>query len=100
MSLHTVSLCRDVQKMAAMMDHLLDHHYMDIEANNEDLRDFSNSGPDSGSPLMLAIYHEDVAAVHNLIDRGANVKCQGPVNQAIVDHFFVPAASCQPLLLF
>ncbi|GAB7330557.1 hypothetical protein MBLNU13_g02145t1 [Cladosporium sp. NU13] len=61
---------------------------MDIEANNEDLRDFFDSDPDSGSPLMFAIYHKNVAAVQKLIDRGANVKFQGPVNQAIGDYFY------------
>lgn len=27
-----------------MVDHLLDHHHMDIEANNEDLRDYFDFG--------------------------------------------------------
>jgi hypothetical protein len=97
MSLHAVSRCRDVDKMAAMIDHLLDHYHMDIEANNEDLRDFFGAVPDSGSPLMCAIFHENVAAVRKLLDRGAELKWS--VKQAIGDCMyggFLPALG--PLL--
>lgn len=77
--------------MTAMMDHLLDHHHMDIEADNEKLRDAFQVLPDSGSPLVCAIYHENVAAVQRLLDRGANPKGSGrtPVAQAIGHHFFI-----------
>lgn len=72
-----------------MVDHLLDHYHMDIEANNEDFRvDFFDSGPDSGSPLMLAIYHKNVAAVQKLIERGAKVTLPGLETQAIGHWFF------------
>jgi hypothetical protein len=100
MSLHTVSLCRDVDKMTAMIDHLLDHYHMDIEADNEDLRDIIQALPDSGSPLICAVYHENIAAVQKLLDKGADVK--GPrfvVAQAIGTLFFdgfIPALG--PLL--
>jgi hypothetical protein len=86
MSLHAVSLCRDADKMAAMIDHLLDHYHMDIEADNEDLRDFMNAVPDSGSPLICATFHGNVAAVQKLLDRGA--KLEGSVEQAIGDCLF------------
>ena len=67
----------------------MDHHHMDIEANNKDLRrDFFDDGPDTGSPLTLAIYHQNLAAVQKLIDRGANVKCPSPVAKAIGDCYF------------
>jgi hypothetical protein len=97
MSLHAVSRCRAVDKMAAMIDHLLDHYHMDIEADNEDLRDFMNADPDSGSPLMCAIFHENVAAVRKLLERGAKLKWS--VEHAIGDCMyggFLPALG--PLL--
>ena len=89
-ALHAVSLCRNDGKMAAMIDHLLDHHHMDIEADNEKLRDVFQVLPDSGSPLVCAIYHENVAAVQKLLDRGANPKGSGrtPVTQSIGHYFF------------
>jgi hypothetical protein len=89
MSLHAVSLCRDAEKMAAMIDHLLDHYHMDIEADNENLRGIIQALPDSGPPLVCAIYHENIAAVQKLLDRGADVK--GPrfvIAQAIGTLFF------------
>lgn len=40
-ALHAVSLCRNVEKMATLIDHLLDHHHMKFEADNERLREHS-----------------------------------------------------------
>lgn len=56
----------------AMLDHLLDVHHMDMEANNEDLRDFFHAAGDSGTPLKCAVFYHNLAAVTRLLERGAN----------------------------
>jgi hypothetical protein len=55
-----------------MIDHLLDVHHMDIEANNEDLRDFFHAAGDSGTPLKCAVFYNNLAALTRLLERGAD----------------------------
>lgn len=63
---------------------------MDIEASNDRLRDSFGALPDSGSPLISAIYHENLAAVKKLLDGGTSAKGarRSLVAQAIGHHFF------------
>lgn len=55
-----------------MIEHLLDAHHMDIEANNQDLRKFIHASGDSGTPLVCAVYYHNLPAVRILLQRGAN----------------------------
>jgi len=72
LALHSASKCEDSQQATAMINHLLDMHHMQIEANNEDLRDFFHAAGDSGTPLNSAVYHQNLPAVLTLLARGAN----------------------------
>jgi hypothetical protein len=72
LALHCASKCKDPQTTVAMIDHLLDVHQMDIEANNEDLRDFFHAAGDSGTPLKCAVFYHNLAALTRLLERGAN----------------------------
>ena len=72
MALHCAAKCKDPSKTKAMIEHLLDVHHMDIEANNEDLRDYFHASGDSGSPLNCAVYYQNLSAVQTLLQRGAN----------------------------
>lgn len=74
--------------MAAMVDHLLDVHNMDIEANNEDLRDFFHAAGDSGTPLNCAVYYHNLPAVKKLLDRGSDP--EKAVDQAITNNISEP----------
>jgi hypothetical protein len=56
-----------------MVRHLLGKHNMDIDRNNEDLRDLYHDSQDSGSPLCSAIIHKNLPVVHELLARGAKV---------------------------
>lgn len=58
--------------MTAMIDHLLDVHHMNIDANNEDLRDFFHAEGDSGTPLNCAVHYHNLPAVEKLLARGSN----------------------------
>jgi len=72
MALHCASKCKNPAKSTAMIEHLLDVHNMNIEANNEDLRDFFHASGDSGTPLNCAVYYQNVPALQILLQRGAN----------------------------
>ena len=72
MALHCATKCPDPTKATAMIEHLLDVHHMDIEANNQDLRKFIHASGDSGSPLVCAVYYRNLHAVRILLQRGAN----------------------------
>lgn len=72
LALHCASKCQDYEKSTAMIDHLLDVHNMDIEADNERLRDFFHAAGDSGTPLKCAVYYHNLPAVRRLLERGAN----------------------------
>ena len=71
MSLHRASKCQDARKSIAMIDHLLEKHHMDIEANNDDMRDKIDHSDDSGTPINCAVYYRNLAAVNHLLKRGA-----------------------------
>jgi hypothetical protein len=71
MALHCASKCHDSLKATAMIDHLLDVHHMDIEADNEKLRDFFHAAGDSGTPLNCAVYYHNLPALRRLLERGA-----------------------------
>lgn len=53
-ALHRASKCPNHIKSIAMIDDLLDEHRMDINANDEDLRDSFDHSYDSGTPLNCA----------------------------------------------
>jgi hypothetical protein len=73
LALHRASECDDPTKVVAMIDHLLDKHHFDIEADN---RKFLKTGPrrDFGTPLHVAIYNKNIDAVRHLLKRGADPK--------------------------
>jgi hypothetical protein len=71
LALHCASRCKDAGKFTAMIDHLLDKYYMHIEFDNEKLRNHFGMVGDSGTPLRSAVYHQNLAAVHKLLARGA-----------------------------
>lgn len=63
---------------------------MDIHSDTETLRDLFRDAKDSGTPLCSAIYHENLAAVEELLKRGADPEKAGkyghrPVIKAIGD---------------
>lgn len=97
-ALHSASRCKDVEKSKAMVCHLLDKHNMDINRNNDDLRDFFHDSQDNGSPLCSAIIHKNLDVVHELLDRGARVDSPDwfPVSYAVRVEGFYPAL--EPLL--
>jgi ankyrin repeat protein len=70
MALHWASKCHDPDKTIAMIDHLLDKHHMNIEANNADFSTAVDS-PDFGTPVECAVYYRNLAAVKHLLKRGA-----------------------------
>lgn len=74
MALHCASRCKDAQKAEAMIDHLLDCHGLDIELNNMKLRDYFDTTGDCGRPLECAIFHQNLAAVNKLLERGAEAR--------------------------
>jgi hypothetical protein len=80
MALHRASKCQDAEKSVAMIDHLLDKHHMDIEADNDDraMRDTMNFSGDSGTPLNCAVYYRNLAAVKHLLKRGAKPSDAAP----------------------
>jgi ankyrin repeat protein len=70
MALHRASKCPDPEKAIAMIDHLLDKHLLNIEANNADFLTAIDS-PDAGTPLNLAVHYRNLATVKHLLKRGA-----------------------------
>lgn len=97
MALHCTAQIEDPLKTVAMIDHLLDVHNMDLEADNENLRDFFHAAGDSGTPLNCAVHYHNLTAVKKLLERGA--KPDGSVYQAIdsnITNSWLPAVG--PLL--
>jgi hypothetical protein len=70
-SLHSVSRCKDPEKSKAMIDHLLDVHHMNIEADDNDLLEIMYY-PDSGTPLRSAAYKNNLTTLAHLLARAAN----------------------------
>lgn len=76
LALHCASKCDDAQKTIIMISHLVSHHGMDIDADTDTLRDFFHDAEDSGTPICSAIHYKNLAAVQELIRKGASVqKC-------------------------
>lgn len=71
LALHCATRCKDAEKSTAMIDHLLGRYHMDIEFDNEELRDNFDTVGDSGTPLSSAVYHQNLPAIHKLFARGA-----------------------------
>lgn len=88
LALHCASECRDPQKTSAVIDHLLDVHKMDIEADNEGFRDFILAACDRGTPLNSAVYHHNIPAMRKLLQRGANP--EKAVNQVVSGYSIRP----------
>lgn len=65
-ALHRASKCRDPEYSTAMIDHLLDRHHMNIEANSEDFRTSVDSF-DSATSLNYAVYYRNLATVKHLL---------------------------------
>ena len=78
LALHEVSRCRDEEKAAAMVDHLVEKYGMDIHADNESLRDYFHASSDSGTPLVAAVDAGNLAVVEALLRKGASSNACGP----------------------
>lgn len=70
-ALHAVSMCKDPEKAKAMIDHLLDVHHMDLEANSGDLH-YTMFRHDEGRPVHCAVHHRNLDTLSHLILRGAD----------------------------
>lgn len=81
-----------------MVCHLLDKHNMDINRDNDDLRNFMHDSQDNGSALCSATLHKNLAVVHELLKRGARVNSPdwSPVTYAVRMGGFFPVL--EPLL--
>lgn len=75
LALHSASRCQN--ESTAMLTHLIDHHKMDINADTAALRQINHQVPGSGTPLCSAIHHQNLAAVNELLNRGANPELGG-----------------------
>jgi hypothetical protein len=84
LALHCASRCKDTEKSTAMIDHLLDRYHMDIEFDNEVLRNHFDTVGDSGTPLESAVYHQNLPAVHKLLARGAQPR---PAMAGAIGHY-------------
>ena len=73
LALHAVSRCKDSGKSRAMVDHLLDKHHMNIEADSRALRDLLFSR-DHGTPLHCAVHCRNLTTLDHLLTRGADPK--------------------------
>ncbi|KAF7196951.1 putative ankyrin repeat protein [Pseudocercospora fuligena] len=82
LALHSASRCPDASKTKAMLNHLLDKHGMDINADTAALRNIPFDAPDSGTPLCSAVYNRNLAAVEELLRRGARL---GPSDKSYAD---------------
>jgi hypothetical protein len=71
LALHAVSRCKDPGKSRTMIDHLLDKHHMNIEADSRALRDLVFSR-DHGTPLHCAVHCRNLTTLDHLLTRGAN----------------------------
>lgn len=74
MALHCASRCKDAEKSTGVIDHLLDQHRLDIELDSMTLRKYPDTTGDCGTPLECAIFHQNLAAVNKLLERGAKAK--------------------------
>jgi hypothetical protein len=54
--LHRASKCQDYDKSIATIHYLLDEHNMNINTNNEDLRNVFDRSTDTGTPLNCAFF--------------------------------------------
>ena len=72
LALHHASKCKDTERVIAMIDHLLDKYHMDIQAHSKVFRPMIHFPGDHGTPLVFAVWHENLAAVQQLLTRGAN----------------------------
>lgn len=72
LALHCATKCQDAEKSTVMIEHLLDKYCMDIDFDNEQLRDNFQPVGESGTPLNSAVDHHNLAAMHKLLARGAN----------------------------
>jgi ankyrin repeat protein len=81
-----------------MVCHLLDKHNMDINQNNDDLRQSHHDSQDKGLPLCSAVLYKNLAVVHELLERGARVNDPNwsPIRYAVKAGGFLPAL--EPLL--
>lgn len=71
LALHAVAMCRDPEKAKAMIDHLLDVHHMDLEADNVALRKHMFRH-DDGTPARCAVHHRNLDTLSHLLLRGAD----------------------------
>lgn len=99
LALHAACRCETSDRSVAMINHLLDVHHMSINSNDSDMRTTFSGAHDIGSPLCSAIKHKNLAAVEELLRRGAEPSFlhQGPVSYAVRTGGFLPAL--KPLLL-
>jgi hypothetical protein len=72
LALHSASKCKDPGLTRAMMNHLLDVHHMNIEADIEDFRDYFHASADTGTPLNAAVHRQNMPALLVLLERGAD----------------------------
>jgi ankyrin repeat protein len=84
LALHCASRCSDAGKSTVMIDHLLDKYHMDIEFDNEKLRNNFDTVGDSGTPLNSAVHNRNLAAIHKLLARGAEPE---PAIADAIGHF-------------
>jgi hypothetical protein len=98
LALHRASKCEDTERSIAMIDHLLDRHHMDIEADTQVLRPMTHYPGDSGTPLVCAVWYKNIAAVQHLLKRGADPESaiQLAIGRASAHHGWLPAVG--PLL--
>lgn len=97
-ALHAASRYKDPDMCRAMIRHPLEKHNMDVHSNNDDFREFFHDAHDRGSPLCLAVIHQTLAAVHELLQQGAspNDPHSRPISYAVKNSGFLPAL--EPLL--
>lgn len=93
LALHCATKCQDAAKSTAMIDHLLDKYHMDIEFDNEELRDNFQPVGDSGTPLNSAVNHHNLAAMHKLLARGADPEfaIRGAIGDFTSSEGYLPA---------
>jgi hypothetical protein len=98
LALHRASKCKDTERTIAMIDHLLDKYHMDMEAHSKVLRPMTHFPGDHGTPLVCAVWHENLAAVQHLLTRGADPRPAIilAVGRATAPHGWLPAVG--PLL--
>jgi hypothetical protein len=71
LALHRASRGKDTEKSTKMIEHLLDKHHMNLEAHTSELRSYTHFPGDTGTPLVCAVYYNNLAAVQYLLKRGA-----------------------------